>query len=197
MRARVVGLSIILASTYACASASRLTNAVEIPIPPPTVATHLLIQALASPDPTVRARSAWQLAGATELQAEAREALEPLRVDGDKTVRYATAWALGHLLTGSGESEPDQANTTSPKPVQITRPPYPQAAFAKKVQGTVIVDLLIGEQGEVAHAEIRRSIPDFDAAALDCVRHWTFQPAQVNGSPRATLAHAPVAFRIY
>jgi len=197
MRARVVGLSIVLASSYACASASKLTKAVEIPIPPPPVATHLLIEALASQDPGVRARSAWQLAGARELQAEARQALEPLRADGEKAVRYATAWALGHLQRAPGESKPDQGDTTPPKPVQITRPQYSQAAFNAKVEGTVLIELLIGEEGEVAHAEVRKSIPPLDAAALACVRQWTFQPQRVGGSARATLAHAPVAFRIY
>jgi TonB family protein len=197
MRARVVWLSIILGSTYGCASARRPTDSVEIPIPPPVVATHLLIEGLASPDPGVRAQSAWQLAGATELRAEARKALDPLRADGEKSVRYATAWALGHLEAGSEESESDQGNTIPPKPIRITRPAYPQAAFDAKVQGVVLVELLIGEQGEVVHAEIRRSIPPLDAAALACVRQWLFQPQSVAGSSRATLAHAPVAFRIF
>jgi TonB family protein len=197
MRSRLVGLSVVLASIYGCATASKVSSAVEVPVPGPTVATRLVIASLSSPDPSVRARSAWQLAGATELKAEACQALEPLRADQQKAVRYAAAWALGHLGGGSGEAKSDNRGSSPPKPIHIARPQYPAAAYAKKVEGTVIVDLLIGEQGEVAYAEIRRSIPDLDAAALDCVRQWTFQPAQVDGSPRATVAHAPVAFRIY
>jgi protein TonB len=197
MRGKMVGLSVVLASAYACASASRRTNAVEIPIPPPTVATHLLVEGLASPDPGVRARSAWQLAGARELQPEARQALEPLRADADKSVRYATAWALAHLEMGSRKSEAHPGNSIPPKPIRIIRPQYPLGAFRAKVEGTVLVELLIGEQGEVAHAELRKSIPPLDAAALACVRQWLFRPLSVAGSPRATVAHAPVAFRIY
>ena len=197
MRARLVSLGVLLASTCGCASGSKLGGAVDVPVPRPIVATHLVIASLESADPSVRARSAWQLAGATELQAQARQALEPLRADRDKTVRYAAVWALGHLGGGSDEAKPENHKTSPPRPVNITRPQYPAAAFAKKVEGTVIVDLLIGEQGEVAHAEIQRSIRDLDAAALDCVRHWTFQPALFDGAPSATVAHAPVAFRIY
>jgi len=29
------------------------------------------------------------------------------------------------------------------------------------------------------------------------VRQWKFEPARVDGTPRATVAHVPVAFRIY
>jgi protein TonB len=167
----------------------------EVPLPPPTRPTHLLIASLSSADPSVRSAAAWQLAGARELQAEARAALEPLRADADRGVRYAAAWALGHLPSPS-----DVVTTTgqtNPNPIKILRPEYPKAAFTAKIEGTVVVDLLIGEQGEVAHLEIRQSIPELDAAAIACVRRWTFEPGRVSGVPRAVIAHAPVAFRIY
>jgi protein TonB len=79
----------------------------------------------------------------------------------------------------------------------MVRPQYPKAAFDAKIEGTVLVELLIGEQGEVAHLEVRRSIPELDAAAIACVRQWQFAPLRANGHARATIAHAPVTFRIY
>jgi outer membrane biosynthesis protein TonB len=36
-----------------------------------------------------------------------------------------------------------------------------------------------------------------DAAALQTVYQWLFEPARKHGVPVATIAHAPVAFRIY
>jgi TonB family protein len=178
-----------------CASGGRM--AVDVPVPPPTRPTQLVIQALGSADPTVRAASAWQLAGATELRAEAREALRPLLKDPDLAVRYATAWALGHLQVSVPGTAPAPESGSPPKAIQIIRPQYPQAAFAAKIQGTVLLDILIGESGEVAHAAVRKSIPELDAAALKCVRGWRFEPARVDGAARATLAQAPVSFRIY
>ena len=58
-------------------------------------------------------------------------------------------------------------------------------------------DVLVGEDGNVAHAEVRESIPLLDAAALACIERWTFSPALRHGQPVAQLAKAPVAFRIY
>jgi hypothetical protein len=36
-----------------------------------------------------------------------------------------------------------------------------------------------------------------DAAALQTVYQWLFTPAMKHGKPVPTLAHIPVAFRIY
>ena len=42
-----------------------------------------------------------------------------------------------------------------------------------------------------------RSIPQLDAAAIQTVRQWIFSPAIKGGRPVATIAQAPVSFRIY
>jgi TonB family protein len=203
MSCRVAGLSLLMASLCGCASAPKRTEAVDVAVPSPAAAEILtMIHGLSSKDPDIRTRSAWHLAGATELQDEARHALEPLRADDQKTVRYAAVWALSHLSRGKDEPDPAEPKTddgtwTPPKPTASPRPQYPQAAFDAKVQGTVLVEILVGEEGEVAHLEIRQSIPALDAAALATVRQWKFEPARVDGVPRATVAHVPVAFRIY
>jgi Gram-negative bacterial TonB protein C-terminal len=61
-------------------------------------------------------------------------------------------------LRKRGKDEPDPAEPrtdegawTPPKPTVSPGPQYPQAAFDAKVQGTVLVEVLIGEEGEVAH----------------------------------------------
>ncbi len=46
-------------------------------------------------------------------------------------------------------------------------------------------------------ARVIQSIPLLDAAALQTVYQWVFQPAVKHGRPVATIAQAPVAFRIY
>ncbi len=93
------------------------------------------------------------------------------------------------MLAGDG--------ATPPKILQQSHPAYPRDAFNSKITGTVMVEILIGEDGEVAHAAVRQSIPKLDDAALACVRHWRFEPSRVGGKPIATVAHAPVNFRIY
>jgi periplasmic protein TonB len=84
-----------------------------------------------------------------------------------------------------------------PRPLTQARPVYPPDAFTKKIEGTVLTEILIGADGRVLKARVVKSVPVLDEAALAAVRQWTFAPAVKNGRPVATLATAPVSFRIY
>jgi len=103
---------------------------------------------------------------------------------------------LGGVLGGTGTG-PVMDYDAPPRAIKITRPQYPQEAFVKKVEGTVIVEILIDSTGRVVRARVIQSVPMLDAAALQTVYQWVFQPAVKHGQPVATIAHAPVAFRIY
>jgi periplasmic protein TonB len=103
---------------------------------------------------------------------------------------------LGGVLGGTGTG-PVMDYDSAPRPIKITRPQYPQEAFVKKIEGTVIVEILIDSQGRVVRARVIQSVPLLDAAALQTVYQWIFQPAVKHGRPVPTIAHAPVAFRIY
>ena len=103
---------------------------------------------------------------------------------------------LGGVLGGTGTG-PVMDYDSAPRPIKITRPQYPQEAFVKKIEGTVVVEILIDSQGRVVRARVIQSVPLLDAAALQTVYQWVFQPAVKHGRPVPTIAHAPVAFRIY
>src|SRR5262249_48818122 len=80
----------------------------------------------------------------------------------------------------------------APKPIRITRPTYPRHAFDKKVEGKVVLEILIGTTGRVERARVVQSVPLLDEAALATVYEWTFEPAVKNGKQVATIALAPV-----
>jgi len=84
-----------------------------------------------------------------------------------------------------------------PRLLRQTRPRYPQEAFVKKVEGTVVLEILIDASGRVSRARVIESVPLLDAAARDAVSEWLFQPAVKRGHPVPAIAHAPVRFRIY
>ncbi len=103
---------------------------------------------------------------------------------------------LGGVIGGTGTG-PVMDYDSPPKPVKITRPQYPQEAFVKKIEGTVVVEILIDSSGRVVRARVLQSVPLLDAAAIQTVYQWVFQPAVKHGRPVATIAQAPVSFRIY
>ncbi len=103
---------------------------------------------------------------------------------------------LGGVVGGTGTG-PVMDYDRPPRPIKITRPQYPQEAFVKKIEGVVVVEILINSEGRVVQARVIQSIPLLDKAAIECVYQWRFQPAIKDGRPVATVANAPVGFRIF
>jgi len=103
---------------------------------------------------------------------------------------------VGGVIGGSGQG-PVADFDRPPRILRQTRPRYPQDAFVKKVEGTVLVEFVIDAGGRVVSARVRQSVPLLDAAALEAVREWVFAPAFKHGVPVASVALAPVIFRIY
>jgi len=105
---------------------------------------------------------------------------------------------VGGVIGGTGDipvpvRDPDRP----PRILYQTKPQYPQEAFVKKIEGTVLVEILIDARGRVVRARVAQSVRALDAAALEAVRQWVFAPAMKHGQPVATLAMAPVTFRIF
>jgi protein TonB len=64
------------------------------------------------------------------------------------------------------------------------------------VQGVVILDVLIDENGRVSDARVLRSLPMLDAAAIDAVRQWEFTPTLLNGRAVPVIMTATVQFTL-
>jgi TonB family protein len=76
------------------------------------------------------------------------------------------------------------------------KPVYPKEAIDAKVQGVVIMDIVIGPDGRVKDAKIIRSVPTLDQAALDAVRQWEFQPTLLNGAAQHVIMTVTVNFTL-
>jgi len=103
---------------------------------------------------------------------------------------------LGGVIGGTGTG-PVMDYDQPPRPIKITKPLYPQEAFVKKVEGTVVLEIVIDASGRVVNARVVKSIPPLDAAARQCVLQWVFSPALKHGRPVMTIGMAPVQFTIY
>jgi protein TonB len=105
---------------------------------------------------------------------------------------------LGGVIGGTGTGPvPVRDFDRPPRVLRQIKPRYPDEAFIKKVQGTVMLEIVIDESGHVARVRVVQSVPLLDAAAVETVRQWTFLPAVRRGTPVAAVAFAPVTFRIY
>ena len=119
---------------------------------------------------------------------------------------YATAQGLGWKNPGPLPTPPASA-AVHPKvekqpdvqPKAVTRPPplYPAALRAEGTSGSVTLEFIIDELGDVQEVTvIRSSHPGFEVAALTAVSKWKFEPARKGGRAVRTLASQKLEFNV-
>jgi TonB family protein len=81
-----------------------------------------------------------------------------------------------------------------PVKIKDVTPVYPAIAQSARVQGEVVIEATVGEDGQVVDARVVKSIPLLDQAALDAVRQWQYQPSLLNGVPTPVVISVTVNF---
>ena len=84
-----------------------------------------------------------------------------------------------------------------PEAIVKVAPEYPEPARQAGVQGTVMVQVLVGKDGRVKDTRVVKSIPMLDAAAVAAVQQWVFEPARSKHEPMAVWIVAPVKFSLH
>ena len=84
-----------------------------------------------------------------------------------------------------------------PEAVHKVAPDYPEWARKAGVQGTVMIQALVGKDGRILDTRIVRSIPDLDDYAVAAVKQWRFKPALSKGKPVAVWVAVPVKFTLH
>jgi protein TonB len=85
---------------------------------------------------------------------------------------------------------------TPPRKVVDVAPVYPPLARAARVEGLVILEAVIAEDGSVRDVRLLRSVPLLDAAAVEAVRQWRFTPTLLNRQPVPVVMTITVAFTL-
>ena len=85
---------------------------------------------------------------------------------------------------------------TPPRKIVNVNAVYPPEARDARVQGVVIMDVLIGVDGTVEQTKVVRSIQMLDQAAIDAVRQWVFTPTLLNGVPQKVIMTVTVNFTL-
>jgi len=97
--------------------------------------------------------------------------------------------AKAPVRVGSGVRPPQKIRDVSPR--------YPAIAQASRVEGLVILEAVIGEDGAVRDVRVLRSVPLLDEAAKEAVRQWQFSPTLLNGEPVPVVMTVTVSFTLH
>ena len=90
--------------------------------------------------------------------------------------------------------------TVDDPPKARYRPPllYPKSAREKSIEGHVILNLLVGTEGQVERVRLLTSTPQgiFDQVAMDSVRKWQFDAAKYQGKRVKVWVKQRISFNL-
>jgi protein TonB len=83
---------------------------------------------------------------------------------------------------------------TAPRVVRRIEPAYPALALAAHATATVLLEAEVDPLGNVTRVSVLHGHPLFDAAAVEAVERWRYQPLLLNGVPTAFILTVTVRF---
>ena len=104
---------------------------------------------------------------------------------------------LSGPLAGRGQALFVGGNVRKPEKISSPQPQYTAEARKARVQGVVIAQALIDQEGYVTELKILKGLPlGLSEAAEEVIRRWRFKPATLNGKPVAVYYNLTVNFRL-
>jgi len=82
------------------------------------------------------------------------------------------------------------------KLVTKVQPVYPVEAKKKRIQGRVVLDAVIGKQGEIENLRVVSGPPELQKAALEAVKQWSYEPYLLNGAPVEVTTKINITFTL-
>jgi TonB family protein len=98
--------------------------------------------------------------------------------------------------TGQGGPVRVGGSIKPPRRLVNVNPVYPEDAKAAGIEGVVILEITIAEDGKVSDARVVSSVPALDQAAIDAVVQWVYEPTLLNGAPVEVLLIVTINFTL-
>ncbi|WP_178087889.1 energy transducer TonB [Plesiomonas shigelloides] len=130
----------------------------------------------------------------------------PVTASASATAAHSSA------TTQSASGAPNTASHTAPTSAAQARgsnseprfrvppsaPEYPKASRMRRQEGTVLLEVKLGTQGEQLQVVLLKSsgFPLLDRSALKAVKGWQFLPQEINGKGVNHVVRIPVRFEL-
>ena len=98
--------------------------------------------------------------------------------------------------TGGGPYGPG-SGIDPPELVKEIRPTYTDAARRQAIEGDVVLEIVVREDGSVGDVRVRRTLgAGLEQKAIEAVRQWRFNPARRRGTPVDVVVDVAVEFKL-
>jgi TonB family protein len=124
--------------------------------------------------------------------------VSPRGTTADSTQSDTNADSGEHAKLKTKDASVQCDEITHPVLRETVKPVYPEGAREEKVQGLVIVELVVTVDGSVEDVRVLES-PDerLSAAAVEAVRQWRYAPALCDGTPVSVFYKVTVNFQLH
>jgi TonB family protein len=111
--------------------------------------------------------------------------------------RYRRRTRRGHWWWYRRRRVPAGAGIDPPTLVREVRPVYTDEARRQRIEGDVILEIVVRSDGSVGSIRVKRSLGGgLDQRAIDAVRQWRFNPARRHGTPVDVAVEVAVGFKL-
>lgn len=98
---------------------------------------------------------------------------------------------------GGGVYRAGSGGVSAPTVIHEVRPSYPPESLRARIQGAVVLNLVVTTDGLPADIRVARSLaPDLDQAAIEAVQQWRFRPGRRGDTPVNVLVTVMLEFSI-
>jgi TonB family protein len=119
-----------------------------------------------------------------------------LQVTQNGKVIYRSPSVRQDSSTGKRPTLGASENASATRLIHRVEPIYPPEARAQHVQGAVLLDVQIGEEGAVHNIEVVEGNPVLAEAAVQAVRQWKYRPYSVDGRPVEMQTRVTIRFTL-
>ncbi len=98
--------------------------------------------------------------------------------------------------TGTSSNRTYTTYDEAPELVKMVIPAYPEEAKRKNIQGRVMFQIVVDENGFVVEAIVISAIPPgiFEESARAAIMQWRYRPAKIRNRPIRVRMNTPVMF---
>ncbi len=102
---------------------------------------------------------------------------------------------LTMFFVSHGYCEVPSTGDRKPTPISMPAPDYPDELRRESISGVVLVEFVIGKDGNIVRAKAKKS-PDerLSKLAEDAVMKWKFEPGIKDGAPVEVRVAIPITF---
>ena len=90
-----------------------------------------------------------------------------------------------------------QGDVQPPRKVHFPQPLYTEEARKARVQGVVILQAIVDEEGNVVDVKVVKGLPEgLEQSAVDTVLGWKYEPATVDGKAVSVYMNLTISFSL-